>query len=110
METTLNIEALLKRPIAAMTGEEFCELTRYANRLSERKETGESTQVKGLAALAEALDCSLSYVHSLRHKGVLDGAIVQYYGKQIIFDVDKAKALISATKENKMKLKRAVRS
>lgn len=47
------------------------------------------TTVTGNKRLAEALNVSLRTIGNWRQRGILDKAVISYYGKIIIYDLDK---------------------
>lgn len=90
----ININFLLEKPLWQMSGEEFCQLTRYANSCNEEAPTKkERVYARGVQELANQLGCCQSTIYSMKKEGVLDKAIVSRIGKKIIFDVEKAQEL-----------------
>ncbi|MCR5561113.1 MAG: DUF3853 family protein [Bacteroidales bacterium] len=93
MEAAINIEELLSKPVWQMTGQEFCELTRYANSDSVKR-NGESEvlaprrTVKGTVNLAQELGCCAATISNLLKEGVLKRAVVSHVGRAYVFDVD----------------------
>lgn len=89
-----NINEILKKSIIQMTGEEFCQLTRYANSGNESPSSlREKHYAYGVQELADNLGCCPTTIYAIKKAGMLDGAIVSRLGKRIIFDVDKAQQL-----------------
>ena len=58
-------------------------------------------QAIGISALADALACSPSQIATMRREGVLDGAIISHIGRNIVFDVAKARSAANAWKKEK---------
>lgn len=88
-----SINEFLKKSIIQMTGEEFCQLTRYANSGNGPAPAEEHHYAHGVSELAECLGCCPSTIYAMRRAGKLEPAIVSRLGKKIIFDVEKAKEL-----------------
>ncbi len=113
MNKTIDIKALLEKPIWQMSGSEFCALIRYASR--DTWAAGPATVQQrrlahGVRELAEALSCSESKIYMYMRAnskgsegsegqkgGVLHDAIVSHIGRRIVFDID---AALAAIKEN----------
>ena len=100
-----NIHSLFEKPLWQMTGQEFFELTQYANS-QEGRTTTEKVRIVGVHDLAEYLDCCDSTVYMLKRNGVLDDAVISQVGKKIVFDGEKARALADAYQEEQRKAKR----
>lgn len=107
MNTEININGLLEKPLWQMTGEEYCQLTQYALSLSTGTGTAPSTsghKALGVHALAVELGCSDSTIYALMRTtreedgsseggGIIKGAIISRIGRRIVFDVDTARKL-----------------
>ena len=77
-----------------MSGEEFCQLTMYAN---SGCQTGGNTASReyayGIHEFGTIIGCFDSTIYSLKKMGMLNDAIVSQIEKKIIFDVEKARRL-----------------
>ena len=77
-----------------MSGEEFCQLTMYANSSCQAGGNSASKEYAyGIHELGTIIGCCDSTIYSLKKQGVLNDAIVSQIGKKIIFDVEKARRL-----------------
>lgn len=93
MEATINIKELLNKPVWQMTGQEFCELTKYANsdtvkEGAVRETTPQRRTVKGTVRLGQELGCCAATVSNLLKDGTLKRAVVSHIGRAYVFDVD----------------------
>ncbi len=116
METELNIEPLLEKPVWQLSGREFCELVQFANGLREGQRAGTDAQrtlVYGVQALADALGCSPSTIYTLMRApreedgsavdgGILRNAIVSRIGRRIVFDVELARELADQKRRDRL--------
>lgn len=94
MEQKIEIKQLLEKPVWQMSGEEFCQLTMYANSSCQAGgNTASKEYAYGIHELGTIIGCCDSTIYSLKKQGVLDDAIVSQIGKKIIFDVEKARRL-----------------
>lgn len=93
MNIDSNISKLLQKPLWQMTGEEYVALHAYANTINKegRAEASKVTRIKGVQAVAEYCDCSVSQIAKLLREGVLDSAILSRIGKSIVFEGDEAR-------------------
>lgn len=103
-----NIDFLLDKPLWQMSGEEFCQLTRFANSCDNQKSNPDTTSeppvyARGILELSTHLGCGQSTVYAMKKRGVLDPAIVSRIGKKIVFDVAKAKVLASEFRKSPAK-------
>lgn len=85
------------KPLLAVTVGEFSSIIREL--LHERTVCSDNT-VCGLNELAGVLGCGRSKVSELKRIGVLDDAVVSDVGRQTVFDVEKARALVAIHKKN----------
>lgn len=82
----------MEKPVWQMTGKEFFELTRYAQR-APQQETKTVITCQGVKALSEELSCCEATIYSMKRVGILDAAVVSKIGKRIVFDVNKAREI-----------------
>lgn len=85
------------KPLLTVTVGEFSSIIREL--LKERVVPSDKT-VCGLSELAGVLGCGRSKVSELKRLGVLDDAVVSEVGRQTVFDVEKARALVTIHKKN----------
>lgn len=104
-----NLDRLLGLRLIDMRGEEFLELAKSGGLVSDGDShiPSSPTQAIGIAALAKALGCSSSQIYILRRDGILDDAIISRIGRNIIFDVDRARELANGWMNAKQSEKRA---
>lgn len=90
-----NVKDLLGKMLVQLSGEEFCALTRFAveGATPLASPLPVAKQAVGISLLADALGCSVSFLYSLKAKGVLNDAIISHIGKKVVFDVEKARNL-----------------
>ncbi len=97
-----DIETLMQKPVAMMTGEELALLIGSL----KSQETSVATTVVptrhlyyGIAGIAEIFGCSVPTANRIKHSGVIDDAITQI-GRKIIVDGDKALKLAKIAGSN----------
>lgn len=95
MEEKLNLNQLLQKPIAMMTGEELCFLI-----TKSVESTGAATpQVAskgnyyGIEGIARVFGCSVPTANRIKKSGIIDKAITQI-GRKIVVDADLALSLV----------------
>lgn len=101
MNNMLDINQLLSKPIAMMTGEELTFLIK--NCASNNNPSPTIQQQKnyyGIEGIAQVFGCSVPTANRIKKSGVIDDAITQI-GRKIIIDADKALALVKAAKQKK---------
>lgn len=94
MEENFNLNQLLQKPIAMMTGEELCFL------ITKSVETGEKASPKtsskgnyyGIEGIARVFGCSVPTANRIKKSGIIDKAITQI-GRKIVVDADLALSL-----------------
>ena len=99
MNTIENkMNELLARPMWQMTGEEYCELMRYAL-TGERgisaapQSVSPRRQAIGVPALAKELGCSASTLYSIKHYADFGPALISRIGRKEVFGVEKARTI-----------------
>lgn len=101
MNNMLDINQLLSKPIAMMTGEELAFLIK--NCASNNNPSPTFQQQKnyyGIEGIAQVFGCSVPTANRIKKSGVIDDAITQI-GRKIIIDAEKALALVKAAKLEK---------
>lgn len=101
MNNMLDINQLLSKPIAMMTGEELTFLIK--NCASNNNPSPTIQQQKnyyGIEGIAQVFGCSVPTANRIKKSGVIDDAITQI-GRKIIIDAEKALALVKAAKLEK---------
>lgn len=98
MDTLNNMEELLARPMWQMTGEEYCELMRYALAMDRGisltpQSISPRRQAIGVPALAKELGCSASTLYSIKHYADFKPALISRIGRKEVFDVEKARTI-----------------
>lgn len=94
MEEKLNLNQLLQKPIAMMTGEELCFLITRSVESTE----GTTPQVAskgnyyGIEGIARVFGCSVPTANRIKKSGIIDKAITQI-GRKIVVDADLALSL-----------------
>ena len=94
MSTNIDINQLLQKPVAMMTGEELLFLF---SKGIESKNTKISQSVSkgncyGIEGIARIFGCSVPTANRIKRSGVIDKAITQI-GRKIVIDADLALAL-----------------
>ena len=94
MEENFNLNQLLQKPIAMMTGEELCFLIGKSVESIE-KPTSQATSkgnYYGIEGIARVFGCSVPTANRIKKSGVIDKAITQI-GRKIVVDADLALSL-----------------
>ncbi|WP_281669524.1 DUF3853 family protein [Segatella buccae] len=99
MNTNINIEQLLQKPVAMMTGEELFFLLSMS---AENKEKAMTPSVSrgnfyGIEGVARIFGCSVPTANRIKKSGIIDKAITQV-GRKIVIDADLALALAKEAK------------
>ena len=94
MNTSIDINQLLQKPVAMMTGEELFFLL---SKGIESKNTNMSQSVPkenyyGIEGIARIFGCSVPTANRIKKSGVIDKAITQI-GRKIVIDADLALSL-----------------
>lgn len=94
MNTNIDINQLLQKPVAMMTGEELFFLL---SKGIEGKSVNMAQQVSkgnfyGIEGIARIFGCSVPTANRIKKSGVIDKAITQI-GRKIVVDADMALAL-----------------
>lgn len=94
MEERFNLNQLLQKPIAMMTGEEFCFLiAKYVE--STEKSTSQVApkgNFYGIEGIARVFGCSVPTANRIKKSGIIDKAITQI-GRKIVVDAALALSL-----------------
>ena len=99
---TMTIDHLLSRRLIDMEGRDFVALAKFAGASSDgANATMTPSQAIGINALASALACSPSQIATMRRDGALDGAVISHVGRNIVFDIDKARSAANDWKNRK---------
>ncbi len=93
----IDIEQLMQKPVAMMTGEELTQLlgSFTSSNNASTPVAQPSKMFYGIAGIAEVFGCSVPTANRIKKSGVIDDAITQV-GRKIIVDGDKALALVKA--------------
>ena len=94
MEEKFNLNQLLQKPIAMMTGEELCFLIAKSVESTE-KATSPITpkgNYYGIEGIARVFGCSVPTANRIKKSGIIDKAITQI-GRKIVVDADLALSL-----------------
>lgn len=99
MNTNINIEQLLQKPVAMMTGEELFFLL---SKSAENKEKAMAPSVPqgnfyGIEGIARIFGCSVPTANRIKKSGIIDKAITQV-GRKIVIDAGLALALAKEAK------------
>lgn len=95
MHNSINIEQLMQKPVAMMTGEE---LTHLIGSITQQNHAEQSAKAPtrqlyyGIAGIAEIFGCSVPTANRIKKSGIIDGAITQV-GRKIVVDGQKALSL-----------------
>ena len=94
MEEKLNLNQLLQKPIAMMTGEELCFLITKSVITAESPspKTTSKGNYYGVEGIARVFGCSVPTANRIKKSGIIDKAITQI-GRKIVVDADLALAL-----------------
>jgi hypothetical protein len=83
-------EALMKKPVWQMTGEELYALLNGNGKTAPEQDTkSEIHHVYGIPGIAKLFNCSIPTANRIKASGKIDGAIKQI-GRKIIVDADLA--------------------
>ena len=101
MNSMLDINQLLNKPIAMMTGEELTFLIKNcASNNNPSPTILHQKNFYGIEGIAQVFGCSVPTANRIKKSGVIDDAITQI-GRKIIIDAEKALALAKAAKLEK---------
>ena len=94
MEEKLNLNQLLQKPIAMMTGEELCFLITKSVESTEVAipQVASKGNYYGIEGIARVFGCSVPTANRIKKSGIIDKAITQI-GRKIVVDADLALAL-----------------
>ena len=94
MEENFNLNQLLQKPIAMMTGEELCFLITKSVEASEKPtiQTASKGNYYGIEGIARIFGCSVPTANRIKKSGIIDKAITQI-GRKIVVDADLALSL-----------------
>ncbi len=99
MNTNINIEQLMQKPVAMMTGEELFFLLSMSA-VNKEKSVAHSVSkgnYYGIEGIARIFGCSVPTANRIKKSGVIDKAITQI-GRKIVIDADLALALAKEAK------------
>ena len=95
MEEKFNLNQLLQKPIAMMTGEELC-LDRITKSVESTEKATSPIAPKGnyygIEGIARVFGCSVPTANRIKKSGIIDKAITQI-GRKIVVDADLALSL-----------------
>lgn len=89
-----NIKELLAKPLWQLSGEEFCQLFKYAYEQCDVHRDGGSLRLTGIAALAAYLGCSEAQIYKMKKEGVFNSAIASHIGKTYVFMAEEAQRCV----------------
>ena len=91
MEEKLNLNQLLQKPIAMMTGEELCFLIPKSveNTEAATPQVAAKGNYYGIEGIARVFGCSVPTANRIKKSGIIDKAITQI-GRKIVVDADLA--------------------
>ena len=94
MEENFNLNQLLQKPIAMMTGEELCFLITKSVESTEVAipQVASKGNYYGIEGIARVFGCSVPTANRIKKSGIIDKAITQI-GRKIVVDADLALAL-----------------
>lgn len=94
MEERFNLNQLLQKPIAMMTGEELCFLITKSVETTEKStlQTTSKGNYYGIEGIARVFGCSVPTVNRIKKSGIIDKAITQI-GRKIVVNADLALSL-----------------
>lgn len=94
MEEKLNLNQLLQKPIAMMTGEELCFLITKSveNTETVTPQVASKGNYYGIEGIARVFGCSVPTANRIKKSGIIDKAITQI-GRKIVVDADLALSL-----------------
>ena len=95
MEEKLNLNQLLQKPIAMMTGEELCFLITQSVENTEvvTPQVASKGNYYGIEGIARVFGCSVPTANRIKKSGIIDKAITQI-GRKIVVDADLALSLV----------------
>lgn len=104
MEERLNLNQLLQKPIAMMTGEELCFLITKSVESTEKPtlQTVSKGNYYGIEGIARVFGCSVPTANRIKKSGIIDKAITQI-GRKIVVDADLALSLAKESGEIRIK-------
>lgn len=95
IESNININDLLIRPIWQLSGAEYVALMRYV--LTEfgnaSTESAPPRQAIGMSALAKALGCSTSLLYGIRHNVDFSNAVISRIGRKEVYDIEAVRTI-----------------
>lgn len=104
MENQFDINQLLQKPVAMMTGEELVFL--LSNKAEIKNDAHPIEQKRriyyGIEGIAHVFGCSVPTANRIKQSGIIDAAITQI-GRKIIVDADMALALAKEAGSIKLK-------
>ena len=94
MEEKFNLNQLLQKPIAMMTGEELCFLITKSVESTEKATSpiAPKGNYYGIEGIARVFGCSVPTANRIKKSGIIDKAITQI-GRKIVVDADLALSL-----------------
>ena len=104
MEEKFNLNQLLQKPIAMMTGEELCFLITKSVERTEvgTPQTASKGNYYGIEGIARVFGCSVPTANRIKKSGIIDKAITQI-GRKIVVDADLALSLAKESGEIRIK-------
>ena len=104
MEEKFNLNQLLQKPIAMMTGEELCFLITKSVESKEvgTPQTASKGNYYGIEGIARVFGCSVPTANRIKKSGIIDKAITQI-GRKIVVDADLALSLAKESGEIRIK-------
>ena len=104
MEEKFNLNQLLQKPIAMMTGEELCFLITKSVESTEvgTPQTASKGNYYGIEAIARVFGSSVPTANRIKKSGIIDKAITQI-GRKIVVDADLALSLAKESGEIRIK-------
>ena len=100
MSNMLDINQLLNKPIAMMTGEELTFLIKNCASNNPSPTIQQQKNYYGIEGIAQVFGCSVPTANRIKKSGIINDAITQI-GRKIIIDAEKALALVKAAKLEK---------
>ena len=106
MNSNFDINTLMQKPIAMMTGEELTYLLNSSieAKASERMPVIQKRTCYGIEGIAQVFGCSVPTANRIKRSGIIDAAITQL-GRKIIVDADLALQLAKEAGSIKIKEK-----
>lgn len=94
MEEKFNLNQLLQKPIAMMTGEELCFLITKSVESTEKATfpIAPKGNYYGIEGIVRVFGCSVPTANRIKKSGIIDKAITQI-GRKIVVDADLALSL-----------------